>query len=522
MTTSRLLLPEPIGLQPSWLDSPATRKVLRVGRRGSKTRFNLIASLTGHGPGWREGKPTMPGVTQGTRSRPRDVVWIAQTYGNLSTVLWREEIVPRCGDLPWVKLDTQHHDVHFEGHGSLLLRSGDREAIQSVRGIGKRLAGVIVDEAAWLDLRGALLDIILPALMDNEGWLIVSSTTNAGQDGGYQDSGAPQLPSYFNVICQEIRSGKRSKEWVEFTGTAYDNPEMSKSAIDELVREYAPDSPKLKQEVFVELLESGVGLALPGLSEATHLVPAFSPPAHWNSWLSFDWGYHHPWALCHFVIDEDGQVYQRDGLMGRMDLPEQLDAKVRQAGLHPERMPVYAGPDVWRTRVSEKGKIQGQFLGPTVAEELQRLGWQLIPAADARVAGLNNIRRYTYIPPDRPGARPRFVWMDTPNNRAALAQFQRMPLDPDNPEDALKVNADAAGRGGDDWYDCGRYGLMARPILSMAVLPTAEEGVSLGYDYDRHAPRERQTGDSLMAAWIGEGRESARVGRYGVPPRRGR
>ena len=35
----RLYLPEPLGLQPKWLSSPASRKLLRVGRRGTKTRF---------------------------------------------------------------------------------------------------------------------------------------------------------------------------------------------------------------------------------------------------------------------------------------------------------------------------------------------------------------------------------------------------------------------------------------------------------------------------------------------------
>jgi NADPH:quinone reductase-like Zn-dependent oxidoreductase len=73
-------------------------------------------------------------------------------------------------------------------------------------------------------------------------------------------------------------------------------------------------------------------------------------------------------------------------------------------------------------------------------EELQKLGWRLVPAADARVAGLNNLRRYTFIDPERPATRPRFLWMDTPGNRACLAQVAKMPLDPKNPEDALKID----------------------------------------------------------------------------------
>lgn len=506
-----LVLPEPIGKQLQWLDSPARRKVLRVGRRGSKTRFAFLAALTGHGPGWEDGEPALPGVLQGG-----DVVWIAQNYTNLSTVLWREEIVPRMGHLPWVTLRVQTHDVEIPGLGALLLRSGDREAIDSIRGIGKRLLGVIIDEAAWLDLRGALQDVILPALADNDGWLIVMSTTNAGPDGGYDDTGAPQTPSYFNVICTEIRAGKRSEEWEEFTGTAYDNPTLSAKAIDELIAEYPPDSPKLKQEVFAELLETGVGLALPGLSEATHMVPAFQPEDHWTEFAAFDWGFHHPWSFGRYCADEDGAVYKQDTLTGRMDLPEAIDAKARASGFNPATTLVFAGGDIFRTRLKK-----GEFAGPTIAEELQRLGWRLIAANDARVAGLNNFRRYTHIDPTKPGARPRFAWMDTPGNRACLAQVARMPLNPDNPEDALKVDADSAGRGGDDSYDETRYGLMSRPIRARVIPPPDVQGRSLGYDYAAQKPRVRPNAEEELQQMFDRARPNVTANRSRVPVRRG-
>lgn len=510
----KLILPDPIGNQPAWLDSPAARKLLRVGRRGMKTRFAFIASLAGHGPGWEDGTPKFPGVLQGV-----DVVWIAQDYPNLKRVVWREEIKPRFAHLPWANLNEQDHALTLDGLGTLWLASA--EAINGIRGMGKNIGGIIVDEAAWLALRAALLDVILPILLDNDGWLIIMSTTNAGPDSGYDDTGAPQVPSYFNLLCKEIQAGKRSGEWVEFTGTAFDNPTLNPSAINELIAEYPPDSPSLKQEVFVELLESGVGLALPGIAEASHMVPAFSPPEYWHQWAAFDWGYHHPWAFGHFTVDDDGQVFQRESLSSRLDLPEQIDAKVRAAGIDPSKIAVHAGPDAWRTRVSNKGTIKGEFTGPTVAERLIRMGWRLIPAADARVAGLNNMREYTYIDPKRPETRPRFLWMETPGNKTCLAQVARMAIDPDRVEDALKVDADAAGRGGDDGYDCVRYGLMARPLPARVPAPADREGVSLGFDFVKNKPRERETGDSLMQQMLGGGQNSPTSGRYRVPVRRG-
>ncbi len=511
-----LELPEPIGPQLAWLDSAASKKVLRVGRRGSKTRFAFIAGLAGHGPGWEDGTPLFPGVLQG-----KDVVWLAQTYTNLSTVLWKEEIVPRMSHLPWIELNTTKHDVNFRGLGSLMLRSADREAIDSIRGIGKRLGGVVIDEAAHLDLRGALLDVILPALLDNGGWLVLMSTTNAGNDGGYDDTGAPQIPSYFNVIAREIAAGKRGPDWQEFYATAYDNPELDRNAIDALIGEYPPGSPKLEQEVFAKILETGVGLALTGLTEAAHLVPPFHVPSYWNRFAAFDWGYHHPWVLGLYAVDEDGQVYKVETVKGRLDLPDAIDATAKAGGLAPSTI-VYAGPDVWRTRVSDKGRIKGEFLGPTVAEQLQQLGWLLVPAADARVAGLNNFRLYTHLDPGKPDVRPRFVWMDTPNNRAGFEQVRRMQIDPKNPEDALKVDADVAGRGGDDDYDETRYALMSRPLTARAPVAEIEQGRTLGYDYANRRPKERETAEQEMQKILQRAQPNLIGSRYSIPNRRGR
>lgn len=505
-----LILPEPVGKQLEWLDSAALRKLLRVGRRGMKTRFAFIAALAGHGPGWDTSTPQHGGVLQGG-----DVVWLAQDYTNLTMVLWREEIVPRMGHLPWVHLNASLHDVNIPGLGSLMLRSASREAIDSVRGVGKRLKGVIIDEAAWLDLRGALLDVILPALLDNNGWLIIMSTTNAGTDGGYDDTGAPQIPSYFNMLCAEVDAGgKRSADWEQFTGTAFDNPTLDPAAIQALIAEYPPDSPKLDQEIYVKLLQTGAGVALPGLNAKTHMVPAFPVPEHWFQFAAFDWGFQHPWCVGHYASDVDGTVYKRETLLGRLDLPEAIDAKVRAGGLDPSRITVYAGPDIWQQRVRA-----GQFRGPTIAEALQALGWRLVPADNARVLGLNNLRRYTFVDPTKPDARPRFQWMDTPNNRLCLAQMAAMPLDPKNPEDVCKVDADHAGRGGDDTYDETRYALMSRPIAALAPNAVLREGQSLGYDYANQRPRERETGEQAMQKLLGH-QSTPTAGRYRVPVRR--
>lgn len=459
---AELTLPAPIGLQPAWIDSPASRKVLRVGRRGGKSRFDLVAAVAGHGPG-EEGQRKFPGILQGG-----DVVWIAQDYPNLTTVIWREEIVPRFERLPQAKINGQEHWVSLRGLGTLFLRSA--EAISGIRGIGKNLKGVIIDEAAHLDLEKALLDVVLPALLDNDGWLILSSTTNAGPDGNVEK----RVPSYFNVICEEIRRGERGPEWAEFSGTAYDNPAIDNSGIDELVNEYVPDSVPLKQEVYAELLTAGVGLALPMVDEKVHIVERFRVPEHWRQFGAFDWGYNHPWCFEWCCIDEDGQVTVIDTVWGREDLPEAIADKVEAAGVPASELrAIVAGTDIWHQK-DRSIRQSKQDTGITIEQRLRKRGWTCVPADTRRVLGLDNLRAFLSheVPTEeRPGGKPpRLVLMDTgqkptrevvgSGNRRVLHQLATRQLDEKNLEDAAKMDADTAGRGGDDGYDCTRYGMM--------------------------------------------------------------
>lgn len=497
-------LPAPLPAQVPILESAAGRKVVRCGRRFGKSRLAMIAGIAGHGPG-PDGDKQFPGVLQG-----RDIVWVAQDYPNLSTVMWREEFVPRFRHLPFVSMNANEHFIAFDGLGTLFLRP--ETAIGGIRGIGKNLGGVILDEAAFYDLEGALKDVIMPALLDNNGWLLIMSTTNAGPDG----NAAKRVPSYFNVVCNEIRAGQRNEEWQEFTGTAFDNPRLNRAAIDELIAEYAPDSPNLKQEVYAELLQSGVGLALPNLTSDDHIVRRRQPARNRRQWGALDWGFNHPWVFGWYEMDEDGNVCKVDTLSGREELPDQIAAKIKASGapLSDKYFVVHAGHDIWQA----KGKAVG-YTGPTIAEVLSQHGIKLVRAGVDRVGGLDNLRRYIAVNPV--SEEPRFTFMDTDGNRACLAQMQGMQLDPKNMEDALKVDADSAGRGGDDFYDETRYGLMARPIVGKALeLPVGENpDISLGYDYKHHRPATKQSADEVVSQLLERTRPSITANRYGVPRR---
>jgi hypothetical protein len=71
-------------------------------------------------------------------------------------------------------------------------------------------------------------------------------------------------------------------------------------------------------------------------------------------------------------------------------------------------------------------------------------------------------------------------------------------MNPDNPEDALKSNADPqTGAGGDDDFDCCRYGLNSRPIRADSPWKDepfdafSREGLRAEHDQGRRVKRSR-------------------------------
>lgn len=496
-----LQLPEAIGKQPEWLGHASGRKLLRVGRRGSKTRFGMLASLAGHGTGWPE-TPALPGVLQGG-----DVLWVAVDYPQLLTVVWTEELRPRFKDLEWAKLNENKHELKIEGLGTLFLRSS--EALKGVRGMGKNLRGVIVDEAAHFDLEHALLDIVLPTLIDNRGWLALMSTTNAGLDGNQ----AKRVPSFFNLLCERVRGGDpKLKDWVEFEGTAFDNPAIDPAAIQELIEFYPKDSAQADQEIWAKLLKGGAGLALPQMTAERHLVEPFVVPSHWPRFGAFDWGYWHPYAFGEFAVSEDGTIVLIDTHWGMKEEPDVINAKLQSKVNFQNLRYVVCGIDI-----KHELKARGEK-GPTIKERFQGWGWKVMDATVSRNTGLQNLRLYVEWKGTEwtPEHAPRFVMMNTPGNRWTLECLTRMQVDPEDLEDALKVNGDgrldAAGfpANGDDPYDMVRYGLMSRPIAAPnQPKPALTQDHAPFIDYEKGKPGTRQTAQAWLDSLLGPPRPKA-------------
>ena len=227
---------------------------------------------------------------------------------------------------------------------------------------------------------------------------------------------------------------------------------------------------------------AGAGLALPGLKRDPHLIPAFGPPDHWFYWNSYDHGFNHPFVFCHFCADEDGNAYLIDTVTGRHLLDHDIIERIRNRPT--VRLDLakatHAGHDAWN-----EYRARGENT-PTTAERFAQAGIIMRKANTSRISGLQNMRHY--VDATRTG-KPRFFVMDTPTNRQVFACLEAMVVDPDNPEDALKIDADDFGDGGDDAYDAVRYGLAARPLTGDA--PPEPEGPSVDYDRKYHEVIER-------------------------------
>lgn len=259
------------------------------------------------------------------------------------------------------------------------------------------------------------------------------------------------------------KAGTLERPFFFLPATIADNPH-----IPETYRASLKNLPEHEYKRFVEGdWESMSGAALPELNALHHIVPAFQPPRHWPRFMAFDWGYRHPFSVGLYTSSEEGRVYKIDTITGKglsdQDLLEYVRGALESRGweFRDFRYTV-AGGDCWIKQSARTG-----IPAPSTAEVFTRSGWVLTEAQDgpgSRVASLSNVRRYL-----TGKEHSAFAFMDTPGNRACFEQCQGMMLDPDKAEDALKVDADEHGEGGDDMYDETRYGLMSRPRKANAL-----------------------------------------------------
>lgn len=199
--------------------------------------------------------------------------------------------------------------------------------------------------------------------------------------------------------------------------------------------------------------EIAAGQFFTNFNPKVHIIKAKPIEDYWPEvWLAGDYGWTHPTAILLLVKDLQGNVYVVDEYSAAKRLPVAHDAMIRQMlahwGVGQARLKQFAlGRDAWAK--NEKGRC--------AADSYEELGWDLDQADMARLSGAVEILRLlgdveAEIEPSL------FIYE---NCTGVIETLPRMEHDPNRPEDVLKVNVDAEGIGGDDFYDCLRYGVMA-------------------------------------------------------------
>ena len=374
---AEVLIPQPFAHQLEVIDAPHTRKLWQAGRRTGKTRGDFYAAIVGHGPVLPDGSRLLPGIVSGL-----DVAWLAPDFVQAMGI-WREEIVPRFKGVAGIRVNEQDHCVSIRGAGSLWMKS--HENARSIRGLGKNLGGLIVDEGAHFDLESDWTAVLVAALADHEGWAIFSSTTNSGPDGNPIHKAGP---SFFNRLCGEQIAGSLGPEWGLWHHDARSNPKISASAFGTMVEECSRDERRLQEEVYANLLTAGAGLCFPEWQRRIH-VQALEPARDWDSMGGMDWGYGSKgwFGLCFF--GPNGQMLLRHELYFDHMLPSQVGAQVARVCADARMCPELIALDSACWNVTDGSATIAEKLQGGIDAEIRRINadedrvcWtpQLVPA----------------------------------------------------------------------------------------------------------------------------------------------
>lgn len=482
---NEIRLPAPLEHQQPAYHSPARFKLLHPGRRWGKDRLAFTSAMAGHGP-LVDGEPAFPGACQRGPHGGWWVGWVVRDFTQGSGI-WREEFLPRFSPLPQIQTNKSEMRVTLPHGGGIFLCTA--ENIHSLRGLGKRMKGLVVNEAAWFDLEEAWLSVLRPVLVDNRGWAIIMSTPNSGQDG----NATGLTPSYFNRLCLETLSGAKGPDWAVWGGDLRQNPALDADEAAAFLASYPADSLQLKEEGLGLLVPAGVGLAFPAWSPAVHLAEPRPLSTTNPVVLGMDWGIRAPSVVVAASVGEgqaltlfrewtwaDKDAYEAGYDFGQAllvtDLPRWPEWLMVDSAMA-ERTGVGGG-----TILSEFQAGLSEALAPTRAPHLPVLPAPKGPGS--RAAGYNQVTKLLSwgpaltdgsIPASRmPQLRIQKSGQGLPTCPMLASDLATLPLDPKQRDDVDK------SRGGGHAYDACRYlvaaALPAAPKRIEAVPPNQHPG----------------------------------------------
>lgn len=188
------------------------------------------------------------------------------------------------------------------------------------------------------------------------------------------------------------------------------------------------------------------GQAFPELARHVHVVPPFELPEPVRWFAGYDWGHEHPFAFVLCGMTTDRKIYVTGYLHAQHKNVDQ-QAQMIKSLVGQKKVVVFLGQDAFANRGF-----------PTIARQLQQAlpGLQLTKASIGRVHGVSVLREQIAYQNTTKG-EPNLKFFK--NCEVVYDQVASMQYDEHNPEDALKMDANDSGEGGDDLYDALRYAL---------------------------------------------------------------
>lgn len=492
--TVRVNLCKPLPHQLGPHRHPARYHLRNWGRRTGKDTLGFTEVNIGRGP---VECPHPPGHCQRHLTGGRscwaglrdglDVVWLAPAHPQ-ADLLWLEQIVPRCNN-PAYEIHTQERRVKLVGGGSLWVKSAaDHDTINSIRGMGQKLGGVIVNEAAHLDLEYALTNVIAAATLDKGAWVTLQST--------------PMRGSFFNQLCFEAKDGSKDPSTWHYTHLTFrDNlslPVNAEQSLSELIK---PGTDAWREEVEAELLVGGSGLVVPMWDIRVH-GQAPDPPASWPRAAGLDWGMRDPTVLVCGAQGPEDTIIWYEATFRDMTAYKVGFTIGRRLMKLPWIEYIAGDTQMW----------DRQATGPTIAERFQAglsdamgaKAVQLVPAnkgpgsVEAGVNLLQELMTWSGDPLNlKPWQRPRLTIH--PRCETLISTLGRLVLDVAKPGKPVTIKTGQ----NDHAADALRYYLASRPPKEeIETVEAVEADVHPGFDVDlkrrriRHAnPIEERAAD---------------------------
>ena len=281
----------------------------------------------------------------------------------------------------------------------------------------------------------------------NHGYIKRRFITPCGEDGGRV---------FLKYTLPNGQIEYKSRRWIP--GKVWDNPIYANDP--KYIAQLMQMSERDRKYLLFGSWESPEGAAFPELDVSRHFCRRFAVPPHWPIYGGHDWGFAHPWVYVWYAVDEDGALWVGDTLWGRHDKDSAIARKITERA--PAARIVYAGQDCFHVHAARREEVDAE----STADRYTKGGLIVTRANTDRDHGYRTLREllaWRGMGPQGEDGEPRLRFMDTPGNRRLFAQLEALVTDPDDPEDVLKVDADADGKGGDDGYDGLRYAVHSRP-----------------------------------------------------------